>query len=114
MLAVAQEVSRREGLTIDYRCASAGELPFESGSFDAALCLQGLQYLPDPLQALGELRRVLVPADAWPDFLAEVAAMLTPWKTAGYLAFPTESHVLEARGQRRRSLSTPACREARR
>jgi SAM-dependent methyltransferase len=40
---------------------SACELPFESGSFDAVLCLQGLQYFPDRLKAMTDMRRVLRP-----------------------------------------------------
>ena len=59
MLAVARTVSIKEGADIEYVYASACELPFESEAFDAALCLQGLQYLPDPLKAISEVRRVL-------------------------------------------------------
>src|SRR6185437_12684951 len=32
-----------------------------AASFDAAFCLQGLQYFPDKTQAMGELRRVMRP-----------------------------------------------------
>ena len=61
MIEVARAVARREGLEIDYRCGPASELPFEAASFDAAFCLQGLQYFPDKSQALAELRRVMRP-----------------------------------------------------
>jgi ubiquinone/menaquinone biosynthesis C-methylase UbiE len=61
MIRVAGAVALREGLEIDYRCGSASELPFEAASFDAAFCLQGLQYFPDKSQALAELRRVIRP-----------------------------------------------------
>jgi SAM-dependent methyltransferase len=61
MIEVARAAAAREGLEIDYRCGSAGELPFEAGSFDAGLCLQGLQYFPDKEHALAELRRVMRP-----------------------------------------------------
>jgi SAM-dependent methyltransferase len=61
MIEVARAAALREGLAIDYRCGSASELPFDAGSFDAALCLQGLQYFPDKEQALSDLRRVLRP-----------------------------------------------------
>jgi SAM-dependent methyltransferase len=37
------------------------DLPFADGSFDAATCQQGLQFVPEPGRALGELRRVLRP-----------------------------------------------------
>jgi SAM-dependent methyltransferase len=59
MLEVAKSVSIKEGLSIEYEYGSVSQLPFESESFDAVLCLQGLQYFPDRLQALSELRRVL-------------------------------------------------------
>lgn len=58
---VAKAASLREGLDIDYHCVSATELPFAAGSFDAALCLQGLQYFPDKEKALAELDRVMRP-----------------------------------------------------
>ena len=47
MIKVARAAAVREGLEIDYLCGSASELPFEASSFDAALCLHGLQYFPD-------------------------------------------------------------------
>jgi ubiquinone/menaquinone biosynthesis C-methylase UbiE len=59
MLEVARAVSMKEGLSIAYQHGSAAELPFKSESFDAVLCLQGLQYFPDRLRAMSELRRVL-------------------------------------------------------
>jgi SAM-dependent methyltransferase len=59
MLEVARTVAIKERLSIEYEYGSAGELPFKSESFDAVLCLQGLQYFPDRLQAMSELRRVL-------------------------------------------------------
>jgi SAM-dependent methyltransferase len=37
----------------------AQRLPFGDGSFDAATCQQGLQFVPEPVLALRELRRVL-------------------------------------------------------
>jgi len=50
------------GLTIDWRRGSAIALPFDEGGFDVVLCQQGLQFFPDRLQALREMRRVLAPA----------------------------------------------------
>ncbi len=49
------------GLTIDWREADVTALPFPDGSFDVALCQQGLQFFPDRLGALQEMRRILVP-----------------------------------------------------
>lgn len=61
MIKVATAASFREGLDVDYRCASADELPFGADSFDVAFCLHGLQYFPDKQHALTELRRVMRP-----------------------------------------------------
>jgi len=61
MLAVAQAESKREGLPVEYLHGSACALPLDTASFDAALCLQGLQYFPDALVAMRELRRILRP-----------------------------------------------------
>ena len=46
---------------ITYRCCSADALDVPDGAFDLALCQQGLQFFPDRLGALGELRRALKP-----------------------------------------------------
>lgn len=59
MLSVAQAASIAEGVSVDYQYGSASELPFSAESFDAVMCLQGVQYFPDPLRALQEFRRVL-------------------------------------------------------
>ena len=44
---------------IDWRTGDAADLPFDNGTFDAALCQQGLQFFPDRDRALREMRRVL-------------------------------------------------------
>jgi ubiquinone/menaquinone biosynthesis C-methylase UbiE len=41
--------------------ASAEELPFADGTFDSVVCTLGLCTIPDPVRALAEVRRVLVP-----------------------------------------------------
>ena len=41
--------------------ANAMQLPFEGGRFDALCAMHMLYHLPDPAQALGEMRRVLRP-----------------------------------------------------
>jgi len=61
MLAVARRLPLPPGLTIDWRQGSALALPFADGVFDVVLCQQGLQFFPDQLKALGEMRRVLTP-----------------------------------------------------
>jgi ubiquinone/menaquinone biosynthesis C-methylase UbiE len=41
--------------------AGAEALPLPDRSFDAVICQQGLQFFPDRIKALGEVRRVLKP-----------------------------------------------------
>lgn len=61
MIEVARAAAIREEQHIEYHCSPAAELPFAPASFDAAFCLQGLQYFPDKPQALAELHRVMRP-----------------------------------------------------
>lgn len=44
---------------IEWHCASAMAMPFDSGTFDLCLCLQGLQFFPDRVEGFKEMRRVL-------------------------------------------------------
>jgi len=46
---------------ITYRQCPADELDVPDGAFDLVLCQQGLQFFPDRLGALAEMRRVLKP-----------------------------------------------------
>jgi ubiquinone/menaquinone biosynthesis C-methylase UbiE len=39
----------------------AGHLPFAGGTFDAVTCLESLEFMPRPLEVLGEMVRVLAP-----------------------------------------------------
>lgn len=60
MLALA----RRRGLNgpaVEWHRADAVDLPFESDQFDAVLCQQGLQFVPDKAAAVAEIHRVLRP-----------------------------------------------------
>lgn len=47
--------------TIEFARMGAEKLALEADSFDAALSALGLMYLPDPRQALAEMRRVVRP-----------------------------------------------------
>ncbi|MDP8961138.1 MAG: methyltransferase domain-containing protein, partial [Actinomycetota bacterium] len=58
MLAIA----RRTGADIEWRQADASRTGLPGASFDVAFCHQGLQFFPDRLAALQEIRRVLAPA----------------------------------------------------
>lgn len=44
---------------IEFLESDAGHLPFSDGSFDVVLCQQGLQFFPERLDAVREMRRVL-------------------------------------------------------
>jgi len=59
MIAVAQTLPPPAGAKIEWLTRSALDLGLEDGSFDAVLCQQGLQFFPDKLTALREMRRVL-------------------------------------------------------
>jgi len=60
MLEVARSVTPDE-VTIEWLEASAENLPFPDASFDVVLCQMSLQFFPDKVAALREIRRVLVP-----------------------------------------------------
>jgi ubiquinone/menaquinone biosynthesis C-methylase UbiE len=56
------EVARSEtpsGMSIEWYEASAESMPLPDEAFDVVLCQMGLQFIPDKLAALGEMRRVL-------------------------------------------------------
>jgi len=46
---------------VTWRQANADSLPFEDGSFDAAICQFGVMFFPDKVAAYSEARRVLRP-----------------------------------------------------
>jgi ubiquinone/menaquinone biosynthesis C-methylase UbiE len=55
------EAARAMHKNIDWRAASAEDLPFSSATFDVALCQQGFQFFSDRAKAAGEAARVLRP-----------------------------------------------------
>ena len=60
MLAVARSATLGDA-TIDWYETSAEAMPLADASFDVVLCQMGLQFIPDKVQALKEIRRVLGP-----------------------------------------------------
>ncbi len=58
MLAVARSVIS-EGAPITWMEGSALDLPFPAAHFDVVLCQLGLQFFPDQIRALQEMRRVV-------------------------------------------------------
>lgn len=60
MLSVARAATSSDS-AIDWYETSAEAMPFPDKSFDVVLCQMGLQFIPNKLQALKEIRRILGP-----------------------------------------------------
>ena len=58
---LAARRARRAGLPVELVGVSAERIPFPDASFDTVLLTYTLCSIPDPLAALGEMRRVLKP-----------------------------------------------------
>ena len=116
----ARRCEGRENLVLQQ--ADAAALPVESSSFDAALCVQVLEYLPDVAAGLAELHRALRPGgrlvvwdfdwatvswhsldpsrmecvlDAWEEHLAHpsLPRTLAPaLRTAGFVQIDMQAH----------------------
>lgn len=74
MIAVAQSLPAPNGASIEWLEGSALDLRLVDASFDVVLCQQGLQFFPDKVVALREMRRVL-------DHRGRLA--LSVWNSAG-------------------------------
>ena len=61
MIEVAHSFASDAAAAVELYCASAVSMPFEDATFDLCLCLQGLQFFPDPVSGFAEMRRVLKP-----------------------------------------------------
>ncbi len=59
MVEVARRLAAKRKIDVEWHCESALALPFADAAFDLCLCLQGLQFLSDPLAGLIDIRRVL-------------------------------------------------------
>jgi ubiquinone/menaquinone biosynthesis C-methylase UbiE len=58
---LAQAARERPGDGVEYVRASATDLPFADGSFDAVCCFAALYLIEQPLRAVAEIARVLAP-----------------------------------------------------
>ena len=81
-----------------YAIRSYYELPFQDGSFDAVLCLQGLQFFPDKVAGLKEMRRVLRAAGR---LAASVWRAIEHCKGHDALAKVLQRHGIDAQAARR-------------
>jgi len=62
MIDAARREADRKGLDdASFRVASADELPFDDGSFDAVVSRFGVMFFPSPLDGIREMLRVLKP-----------------------------------------------------
>ena len=61
MLNVARSISIASKVNIEWIEADVGNVPLPDNSFDIAFCQQGLQFFPDKIGALTEIRRLLRP-----------------------------------------------------
>jgi SAM-dependent methyltransferase len=59
MIMVARATALTEGVAVEWRDASAVELPFPEATFDVVLYQSGLQFFPDRMASLREMHRVL-------------------------------------------------------
>jgi ubiquinone/menaquinone biosynthesis C-methylase UbiE len=59
MLRIARSLAAAGDHAIDWYQGSALALPFDGGAFQVVLCQLGLQFFPDRLRAVQEIRRVL-------------------------------------------------------
>jgi ubiquinone/menaquinone biosynthesis C-methylase UbiE len=60
MIAVAKSLPSPDGAPVEWLACNALDLQLEDASFDVVLCQQGVQFFPNKLIALNEMRRVLV------------------------------------------------------
>jgi SAM-dependent methyltransferase len=67
----AREQARRLGATADFRIGDLAATGLEAGSADAVLCVDAIQFAPQPAAAYGEIHRVLTPGGR---------AVLTCWE----------------------------------
>ncbi len=61
MLDIARQRAAELHLDVDLRVGDAHRLAFDDGSFDTVVCTFSLCNIPDPRQAISEMRRVLGP-----------------------------------------------------
>lgn len=59
MIEMARRITRDAASSFDWHVADVTNLPFETGTFTAVFCQQGIQYFPDEDAALAEMRRVM-------------------------------------------------------
>jgi SAM-dependent methyltransferase len=59
MIATARGLADEDSRSCEWHVADVTRLPFADATFSVAICQQGIQFFPDEVAALGEIRRVL-------------------------------------------------------
>lgn len=100
MLEVARKVSSGAHPAIEWQQGDANDMPFPDDAFDVVFCQQALQFFPDRLAALREMRRVLVENGR-----LALSVLRSPEHNPGYLllADALERHVGADAGSMMRS-----------
>lgn len=79
MIEVARQKRPTSGAAMELHQGDAATLPFPDDSFGIAFCQQGLQFFPDKIGALREMRRVLGPGGS---ATLTVWSEVPPWAVA--------------------------------
>jgi SAM-dependent methyltransferase len=106
MLAKADALTEElpeQGWILEWHEGCACAMPFRDEAFDQVLCQQGLQFFPDPLLALREIHRVLVPGGLlyvsepvyWGDFNA-IMCLIDDERLVREAAFEALRHAVDA------------------
>jgi ubiquinone/menaquinone biosynthesis C-methylase UbiE len=88
------------GTAIEWRTGDATALPFHNATFDVVLCQQGVQFFPDRVKGLREMRRVLRPGGR---LAFTVWSAITDNPYAAALADALEQHVSSDAGSMARA-----------
>jgi ubiquinone/menaquinone biosynthesis C-methylase UbiE len=109
---LAQAARERPGDGVLYVRASATDLPFRDGSFDAVCCFAALYLIEDPLRAVGEIARVLAPGGRVA-LLSSVARGPVPAGVADALSRPLTGVRIFGRDELTRELRAQGLAEVR-
>ncbi|MFI5781704.1 class I SAM-dependent methyltransferase [Nocardia sp. NPDC051570] len=94
-----QALADNSGPRVGYLRGDARQLPFPDGSFDAVCCFGALYLIPDPLEAVREMIRVLAPGgrialsasqrtDTWFGFVSSMVGGAGGLRVFGVDTFP--------------------------
>jgi SAM-dependent methyltransferase len=106
MIAVARShTAEPQSAALEWHCESALKMPFEDHVFDTVVCFHGLQFFPDRVAGLAEMRRVLKPTGR---LMASVWRSIEYCKGPHALAESLARHGIDASAaQRPYSLGNP-------